>query len=239
MRHNPHSMLSWFVATLILAAAVVVCGTPPPTTHTPKRIQQRVSPDLRRLRNPRPPKLPVVLALPVAKLIDHDALIEAEIRLNLAKMAFNEAWGALNDVIGIWQVTRALSTPEPRSRLGAQQRLSQRVTGVTEPRSPVHRENWTRNLTRSDKEPEGWPQDRLGSWEGQYSREWLATLDRADRVFEGRTRQRVCNRRVMAWGCNQDMHPRCGDWRIAEARGIVRDTSCRGALWYYYRPSAR
>ena len=136
-----------------------------------------------------------------------EGAVGRRVRLNLARMAVNEATLYRNgpDMEAIWQVTLTHARRHGttlRHILDAQRRLSPRVTGADE-RPGRYNLQWSRNLDWSDEEPEGW--DEPMPWSTVVAQNlWRNTREHADmlvtELIQHNRWPRVCQGTALAWG---------------------------------------
>lgn len=126
---------------------------------------------------------------------------ESALALAVAKVAVNEAsMGATQaDIALIWQVTQSHGRTAA-ARLDWLSRHSSCVLGAREITDRERRFSncgWTRNLTDSDAQPEGWPAD----WRWSSSvRRWRQHRAFARALVGGRARMRPCPETPYTWG---------------------------------------
>lgn len=132
---------------------------------------------------------------------DGSGAMMAEVRLNLARMAANEAAlsqveQALHEERAIWQVTVTVAgSMRPRRLLRAQRALSPRVTGASD-RSGRGSIVWTRNLEWSDARPRGY--DETMPWRALVPK-WRQLREQAAQLVQRRPAG-PCEGKPLAWG---------------------------------------
>lgn len=149
--------------------------------------------------------LAVIVALYAAALLfapvvraqrdDSDRLHEL-----VSKVAFNEALDSPVDLALIWQVTEGHGeTHAERVRWleGHSPCVSGRLTQDEAQRRPGQC-RWTRNLTRAAHAPRGWPWS-AAHWRHRIRPRWLAHVERARELVEGRDPYRPCTETPTTW----------------------------------------
>lgn len=122
--------------------------------------------------------------------------VDRELGLAVAKVCANEAgFSSPADCDLIWQVV-ATHHPDSRRRLAWLRAHSRRVLGTRRCRGNCV---WSRNLTRSSRKPEGWPEG--ARWRPAA---WAALLVQADALVAGDRVEAPCDGAPTTWGGAMD-----------------------------------
>lgn len=149
---------------------------------------------------------------------DDERLVEL-----VAKVSFNEGLDSYPDLALIWQVVEGRGETQAQ-RIRWLERHSPCVSGrLTQDQAMVRPGNcaWTRNLTRAAHTPRGWPYSSA-HWRHRMRARWLAHVDRARELVEGRDLYRPCREQPVSW-----------DGRRFRSRWLARgfiDADCEGTL---------
>lgn len=142
----------------------------------------------------------------------------------VSKVAFNEAGDSYPDLALIWQVVEGRgATHAERARWleGHSPCVSGRLSQDEARRRPGQC-RWTRNLSRAGHTPRGWPWS-AGHWRHRIRPRWLAHVERARELVEGRDPYRPCSETPTTWDGNRP------EWRARAERRGYRVVECDAA----------
>lgn len=148
-----------------------------------------------------------------------------DLYLAVSRVCANEAFGHPADCMVVWQAVRRHGRT-PSERLAWLRQHSRCVLGASAPVRALGNCPWTRNLTDSDRQPDGWPADwrwepNASSRNGGHVATWARTRRLVRRMVLGGTPPR-------GWPCAQDPDSWAG--RVTDAAHIQAHAGTRLAL---------
>lgn len=162
-----------------------------------------------------------LLILLYAPVRADDSATERLVEL-VSKVAFNEALDSYPDLALIWQAVEGHGeTHAERARWleGHSPCVSGRLSQDEARRRPGQC-RWTRNLTRAGHAPRGWPWSSA-HWRHRIRPRWLAHVERARELVEGRDPYRPCTETPTTWDGAR--------WRARAERRGYRVVECDAA----------